>query len=259
MTNAKKKRTLGRVRSTPRRNGPRGFRLPANVIPEDGWEEEAPNMRLSRAFVVVLVLHIVAVGGILAFQMIEGSDARKQSTKNGASLLGPELTEPVHDNTSHPSTRGQLEHSVRRGETLNSIAAHYGVSANSIIGMNRLPNPEVEERDMLRIPEKSKVADYEKVYDRLMAERRANTVRQPAPPVRQPQPIVRNDPPPRREEPRDPAPAQGRTHAIKKGENPYSIARKYGVSGPALMKYNNLTERQARTLKIGQVLKIPSR
>ena len=33
------------------------------------WQSEVPNIKLSRAFVVVLILHVVAVGGILAFEM----------------------------------------------------------------------------------------------------------------------------------------------------------------------------------------------
>ena len=35
------------------------------------WNTDVPNIKLSRAFVVVLILHVVAVGGILAFEMFK--------------------------------------------------------------------------------------------------------------------------------------------------------------------------------------------
>lgn len=43
---------------------------------EDDYYEEEPNMKLSHAFMVVLILHVVAVGGIYAFNHI---NARKNT------------------------------------------------------------------------------------------------------------------------------------------------------------------------------------
>ncbi len=53
--------------------------------------------------------------------------------------------------------------------------------------------------------------------------------------------------------------AQGGTHTVKRGENPATIARKYGVSLSALMAANNLTAESAKKLRIGQKLIIPAR
>ena len=39
--------------------------------PDSEWQSDVPNIKLSRAFVVVLILHVVAVGGILAFEMFK--------------------------------------------------------------------------------------------------------------------------------------------------------------------------------------------
>lgn len=44
-------------------------------------------------------------------------------------------------------------------------------------------------------------------------------------------------------------------YIVKKGDNLYSIAKKYGVTQSDLMKYNNLT---SNLLSIGQLLKIPT-
>ncbi|MBE6364654.1 MAG: LysM peptidoglycan-binding domain-containing protein [Lentisphaerae bacterium] len=53
--------------------------------------------------------------------------------------------------------------------------------------------------------------------------------------------------------------SQSGTHTVKRGENPATIARKYGVSLSALMAANNLTEDSAKKLRIGQKLIIPAR
>ncbi len=47
-----------------------------------------------------------------------------------------------------------------------------------------------------------------------------------------------------------------RTHTVGKGENLYRIARNYGVSMSELVQLNNL--RNPKSLKIGQVLRLPS-
>ncbi len=45
----------------------RTHRLPAHMSTSDDWEVEVPQIRMSRAFVVMLALHLVAVGGLFAF------------------------------------------------------------------------------------------------------------------------------------------------------------------------------------------------
>ena len=53
---------------------------------EEDYAAEEPNVKLSRAFVVVLLLHIVAVGGIFAFSALKdhqnGSIAGKAPPNN---------------------------------------------------------------------------------------------------------------------------------------------------------------------------------
>src|ERR1700747_3720424 len=54
---------------------------------EEEYAAEEPNVKLSRAFVVVLLLHVVAVGGIFAFSALKdqqtGSGAGKVESANG--------------------------------------------------------------------------------------------------------------------------------------------------------------------------------
>ena len=77
------------MKATPGKRLRAAAQRTAKYSEEDGSSEE-PNVRLSRAFVVVLLLHVVAVGGIFAFSALKdrqtGNSAgksEKTETKNG--------------------------------------------------------------------------------------------------------------------------------------------------------------------------------
>jgi LysM repeat protein len=72
------------LKVTPRKKLRSAAQRAAKYAEEDSAEE--PNVKLSRAFVVVLLLHIVAVGGIFAFSALKDhqttSAAAKPETSN---------------------------------------------------------------------------------------------------------------------------------------------------------------------------------
>jgi LysM repeat protein len=84
------------VKPTPRKRLRAAAPRTAKYSDEDGTSEE-PNVRLSRAFVVVLLLHVVAVGGIFAFSALKdrqtavsAGKSEKTEPKNGkGSTLQP--------------------------------------------------------------------------------------------------------------------------------------------------------------------------
>ena len=47
------------------------MKLSANVTEEQDWYLDTPDVRLTRIFTVVILLHAVAIGGILAFKMVD--------------------------------------------------------------------------------------------------------------------------------------------------------------------------------------------
>ena len=52
------------------------MKLSANVTEEQDWYLDTPDVRLTRIFAVVILLHVIAVGGIFAFKMVDkASDA----------------------------------------------------------------------------------------------------------------------------------------------------------------------------------------
>ena len=75
------------VKRTPRKKLRAGGQRSAAKYAEEDYPAEEPNVKLSRAFVVVLLLHIVAVGGIFAFSALKdqqtGSGAGKVESANG--------------------------------------------------------------------------------------------------------------------------------------------------------------------------------
>src|ERR1700726_5003101 len=87
------KRTLRRTPSKPlRAAAPRA----AGRYSEDEYQVEEPNVKLSRAFVVVLLLHVVAVGGIFAFSALK--DHQNGSTAGKAEPATQKL--PAQGNAS---------------------------------------------------------------------------------------------------------------------------------------------------------------
>jgi LysM repeat protein len=74
------------LKVTPRKRLRTAAQRSAAKYAEEDYSAEEPNVKLSRAFVVVLLLHIVAVGGIFAFSALKdrqtGSTAGKMEPAN---------------------------------------------------------------------------------------------------------------------------------------------------------------------------------
>src|SRR5215218_9617458 len=76
-------------------------RVRAAIASTADYDDDEPQTKLTSAFVVVLVLHVVAVGGIYAFNQIKASrrslDAGPSATPHGStkSTSTPEAVEPA--------------------------------------------------------------------------------------------------------------------------------------------------------------------
>ena len=144
-------------------------KLPAHVTEEQDWYLDTPDVRLTRVFTVVLILHVVAVGGILAFKMVEkasnsapvviaeGAEAPDAGSTPEAAVTTSEVSStetPGESGSSsqetasesgaqsllvdHPSAQEYQEYRVGSGESLISIARKLGVSASEIREINHL-------------------------------------------------------------------------------------------------------------------------
>ena len=202
---------------------------------EDEYFVEEPNVKLSRAFVVVLLLHVVAVGGIFAFSTLKDRQSSGNIVKNQPATASPTST-PVATTAkggAHSSSQN-LVYQVKAGDTLAGIAAQFGLSAHDLETANNLaPGTIVAIGRELVIPEHTNVktgGELEKLLDS----------RQPAG--------------------RTTAGAgaeNGKFYTIQRGDNPASIAKKFKITASELLRVNNIDD--PKKLQIGQRLLIPSK
>jgi LysM repeat protein len=202
---------------------------------EDDYYEAEPNMKLSHAFMVVLILHIVAVGGIYAFNQIK--------VNKNTNLL---------ENIS-----GKISQAT--GGAVSSVAAaSKTVAADAKATPFAPPAPELR-----RMP-----GDADEPLPMVGSTSPAAAVAapvvktQPAAPVA---PVVTQTAPAKAAATKpvvvatkaEPVVASSATYKVAKGDNPYKIAKKLGVTSQELLKANNIDD--PTKLQIGQVLKVPGK
>jgi len=76
---------------------------------EEDYSSEEPNVKLSRAFVVVLLLHIIAVGGIFAFSNLKDRRNSTVDSKNESTPPKPVVAAPaVQDGAAAKKSTSKL-------------------------------------------------------------------------------------------------------------------------------------------------------
>jgi LysM repeat protein len=195
---------------------------------------EEPNVKLSSAFLVVLILHVVAVGGIYAFSTIHAhqpaafeetpapasAPAVTQPSANSQAAADAPGTDPAPAESTPAPTRTYV---VKIGDTISKIAAANGVNANDIVALNS------------RLQQQH--APY--VGEKLTLPGTAT-----APAASQPDAAKTSVP-------KD----SGTTYTVTHGDTPVGIARKLHVAYNDLIRLNNIED--PKKLKIGMKLKIP--
>lgn len=162
--------------STARRS--RSLGLPDEM---DYEEMAEPNMKLSRALLIVLVLHIVAVAGIVAFNTIKTREnngaalpetaapvttasappeasvapvaASTQSAPNESTKTAATAPKPAEPSASGVQDSGKI-YTVVRGDNPVTIARHLKVSEADLLELNQITDPrKLQINQKLRIPE----------------------------------------------------------------------------------------------------------
>ena len=192
---------------------------------EDYYESE-PNMKLSHAFMVVLVLHIVAVGGIWAFNHIN-------SAKKSASII-PELADKLALSSQPKKAQPAAEPAIVErqpgdaDEPLPTIGSQPGTK------------PEFRTADIAPAPIMTATKPQAPVVESKPPAAKTEAAKPAAPKV-----AARE------------ASSSADTYTVAKGDNPYKIAKKLGVSYQALLDLNKVTD--PTKLQIGTVLKVPAK
>ena len=131
------------------------------------WNTDVPNIKLSRAFVVVLILHVVAVGGILAFEMFKSEPSEaKVASAEGMAQVDPDKPAALDDRVVRETEEagfvpasdvgdddGYMRYIVQSGDSIRFIADTYNISRTGLLAANNINerHPLVPGR-ILRIP-----------------------------------------------------------------------------------------------------------
>ncbi|EDY19759.1 Peptidoglycan-binding LysM [Chthoniobacter flavus Ellin428] len=226
--------------------------------PVDDYDDEEPTTNLSSAFVVVLILHVVAIGGIYAFNSIKASrrghepmiapteqtsatsqTASVQSEDNSTTDPAPKsqtasISHPVAETAPMPAVapiKPATGHTyqVKAGDNFAKVALAYGVTPAQIMEANHLKEGSVlHQGQTLIIPAKT--------------EKTADNRKEESTPKQADVPSTTNTP---------------GFYTVKKGDTPTSIAHKHGLTVEELLKANKITD--PKKLQVGQTLKVPPR
>jgi LysM repeat protein len=203
---------------------------------EEEYFVEEPNVKLSRAFVVVLLLHVVAVGGIFAFSTLKDRQSPANSVKDQPVTASPTSTPVANISNgrthSSNSSNQNLVYQVKAGDTLAGIAAQFGLTARDLETANNLaPGTIVAIGRELIIPEHTNVkagAELEKLLDSRQPTGRTAT---------------------------GAGGENGKFYTIQRGDNPATIARKFKITASELLRVNNIDD--PKKLQVGQRILIP--
>jgi LysM repeat protein len=188
---------------------------------DDDYYEMEPNMKLSHAFMVVLILHVVAVGGIYAFNHI---NARKGSSNILANL----------------SDR------FAQAAGVTAPAAAPAAPAEPVRQPGDADDPlPLVTSDSVPTTTAAAPAAPAVVMTATKSPAAPAVVKKEAPaPAAAAAPVVTTGPAPD-------------SYKVEKGDNPYSIAKKFGISYQELLTLNAIED--PTKLQIGQELKIPKK
>jgi LysM repeat protein len=202
----------------------------ARRVREADFTEE-PNVKLSNAFIVVLLLHVVAVGGIYAFQAIktnQPSTFEESEMQQPPAAVAPQQPAPAviapADAPAPPAAiapAAPLIYRVKSGDTIARIATAYGVGAEALINLNDLADTGgIHVGQELKMPPGAVAPGDTAPASKLLA--------------------VRDS---------------GNYYTVKSGDTTISIAHKLHVVYDDLIKLNKIED--PKKLKIGSRLKVP--
>jgi LysM repeat protein len=272
--------SLGRKKSAPPpRRVTRLHATARRASAMDDYEDDQPTTKLSSAFIVVLILHIVAVGGIFAFKGIKAHRLSREvpvASAVSAAAVAPRPSAGDTATGSHaavaaevtPITLPQKIYRAHGGEALAKVAAQQGVSLTELAQHNGLnpatvlkpnqsvviPSPKTAKPASQATPNKTAIAASATPAPVSQAQRReafltANqqdtqllktTAQKPAAAA-------------------TPASAKqgAKTYTVAKNDTVTSIAKRHGVSTESLMKLNKIED--PKKLQLNQTLQIPAK
>jgi LysM repeat protein len=207
----------------------------------DDYEEE-PTTKLSTAFVVVLVLHLVAVGGVYAFHSIK----TKRREADGTALTASVNPQKDAAAKTDPAAKAATVPVPPVPATPAASLAPAASPVTKAVAAPSTPSTPSATKTAANRPQEKVPAGPSAVMP------------QPAPVAPTAgQPGATASAKPAGAAPGTSGEAHSKTYTVQKGDNPVAIAKRMGVNYDELLKINGVDD--PKRLKIGQVLKLPVR
>lgn len=286
----RRKKPPVKLQATATRAASRRSRVEEYDDEEDYADYEAaePNMKLSHAFIVVLLLHLIAVAGVFGFNSMKNrqnalakisAEAAAGETAGAATVEAATTAGATAAANPAVGVAGPRSHQVVPGDTLTRIAARYettieaiekanGLTADSILRVGQvLTLPERGAEPVAVAPARTAAAPATTATTETTATTAPTTT--PVANTRTTVPSGATSAPastasapsaaaPASVAPAAAAPTAGESaeiYEVVAGDNPYSIARRLGVNYQDLLTLNAIDD--PTKLQIGQKLKIP--
>lgn len=132
----------------------------AMVNEEAEWNQHEPNTGMARMFFVMLLIHVVVIGGIIVYDWLNGEDAAPAtsvvssttSSSSSASALPPPAVNAA-DLAAQIPIEDCATYEWRSGDSIASVAKKLNVSEDVLIKMNMLDKgTQLEANSIIRYP-----------------------------------------------------------------------------------------------------------
>ncbi len=210
-------------------------------IEDQDWYLDSQDLRLTRVFSVVLILHIIAIGGILAFKMIDKA-SRTDPASVAKAQSAPAESQPAEIIVSSPAD--QVEDGDRFLRPEASLPEGPGNSVSGEVQVRRVDDiaaGSVKEWSDLNGVESEEKRAIVREYDQLRSgpetagSDSADRMKGVAP--------------------IEPSPKAKKLYKVEKDDTVWAISRKFGVHHEVILRHNGIE--RPELLSVGQVLEIP--
>jgi LysM repeat protein len=135
----------------------------ALVTEEGEWNQHEPNSGMARMFVVMLLVHVILIGGIIVYDFMDAEEtpqqtvtqaARAMSGTSGLPQAAPDIVNAQALAVSDVAEYDNYE--MRSGDSLGSIAAKFGTTEQEITELNMIDKGlQIGPGTMLRVPKQA--------------------------------------------------------------------------------------------------------
>jgi LysM repeat protein len=136
----------------------------ALVTDEGEWNQHEPNTGMARMFVVMLLIHVVLIGGIIVYDFMGEEEspaqtitqaARAQTSSSGLPQASQEVINAQANAVANPDEDTE-QYTVASGDSIRSIAEKHSTTEEKIIEMNRLDKGiQIEPGTLLNVPKQA--------------------------------------------------------------------------------------------------------